>query len=71
MKFTDTKSTMLYLKQVQIANEIQNKEIALKLNITESGVSGLFKQKNITLNKLSELCNIIGCDLDITFINKK
>ena len=70
MKFTDTKSAMLYLKQVQVGKEIQNKEIALKLGITESAVSGLFNQKNITLNKLAELCNAIDCDLDITIVDK-
>ena len=70
MKFTDTKSAMLYLKQVQVAKEIQNKEIALKLRVTESAVSGLFNQKNITLNKLAELCNAIDCDLDITIVDK-
>lgn len=70
MKFTDTKSAMLYLKQVQVGKEIQNKEIALKLGVTESAVSGLFNQKNITLNKLAELCNAIDCDLDITIVDK-
>ena len=70
MKFTDTKSAMLYLKQVQVGKEIQNKEIALKLGITESAVSGLFNQKNITLNKLAELCNAIDCDLDIIIVDK-
>ena len=70
MKFTDTKSAMLYLKQIQVGKEIQNKEIALKLGVTESAVSGLFNQKNITLNKLAELCNAIDCDLDITIVDK-
>ena len=60
MKFTDTKSAMLYLKQVQVGKEIRNKEIALKLGITESAVSSLFNQKNISLNKLAELCNDFG-----------
>ena len=71
MKFTDTKSAMLYLKQVQVGKEIQNKEIALKLGITESAVSSLFNQKNISLNKLAELCNAMDCDLDITIIDKE
>lgn len=70
MKFTDTKSAMLYLKQVQVGKEIQNKEIALKLGITESAVSSLFNQKNISLNKLAELCNAMDCDLDITIVDK-
>ena len=70
MKFTDTKSAMLYLKQIQVGKEIQNKEIALKLGITESAVSALFKQKNISLNKLAELCNAIDCDLEITIVDK-
>lgn len=71
MKFTDTKSAMLYLKQVQVGKEIQNKELALKLGITESAVSALFKQKNISLNKLADLCNAMDCDLNITVIDKE
>ena len=70
MKFKNTKSVMLYLKQVQIGKEIQNKEIALKLDITESAVSNLFNQKNITLNKLAEICNAMNCDLDITIVDR-
>lgn len=62
---------MLYLKQVQVGKEIQNKELALKLGITESAVSALFKQKNISLNKLADLCNAMDCDLNITVIDKE
>lgn len=71
MKFIDTKSAMLYLKQVQVGKEIQNKELALKLGCSESAISGLFKQNNISLNKLAELCKAMNCDFDITIIDKE
>lgn len=71
MKFTDTKSIMLHLKQVQVGKEIQNKDLALQLGISESAVSSLYKQKNISLNKLAKLCSLMNCDLDITFVDKE
>ena len=71
MKYKDTKSIMLNLKQIQVGKEIPNKEIAIKLGISESAVSGLFKQNNVSLNKLSAICNAMDCDLDITIVDKE
>lgn len=71
MKYTDTKSLMLYLKQVQVGKEIQNKDLAVQLGCTESAISGLFKQKNISFNKIAEICNAMQCDIDITVVDKE
>ena len=67
MKYTNTKSIMLYLKQIQVGKEIQNKDLAARLGVSEAAISGLFSQKNISLNKLAEICNAMNCDMDITF----
>lgn len=71
MKFKDTKSIMLYLKQIKVGKEIPNKEIADKLGISNSAVSGLFNQKNISLNKLSDICDSMNCELHIEIIDKE
>lgn len=70
MKYTNTKSLMLYLKQVQVGKEIQNKDLAVNLGVSESAISGLYNQKNISINKLAEICNAMNCDIDITFVDK-
>ena len=61
---------MLYLKQVQVGKEIQNKDLAVNLGVSESAISGLYNQKNISINKLAEICNAMNCDIDITFVDK-
>lgn len=70
MIYKDTKSLMRYLKQIKVGKDIANKDLAAKLNVSSGAISGVFKQSNITIEKLHELCEAMDCDIDITFIDK-
>ena len=70
MIYTDTKSLMLYLKQLKVGREVNNKELASRLNCSQGAISGLFSQSNITIEKLNALCNALDYGIDITFIDK-
>ena len=71
MIYTDTKTLMKSLKLIMINKEISNKELADKLNLTSGAISGVFSQRNITLNKLRDLCDALDCDIDISFVDRK
>ena len=53
-----------------VENEIKNKELAKKLNLSEAALSSRLKQDNISITSLVEICNALGCDLDIELIKK-
>lgn len=71
MIFNDTKSILKYIKSIMVMNEIQNKDLADLLQISESALSARFKQDNISINLLLEITNSLGLAMDITFIDKK
>lgn len=70
MIYTDTKNLMLYLKQLKVGRDVNNKELASRLNCSQGAISGLFSQTNITVEKLKAICNALDYDIDITFVDK-
>lgn len=71
MIFSDTKSILKYIKSIMVMNEIQSKELANFLHISESTLSARFKQDNISINVLIEILDALGLAMDISFIEKK
>lgn len=71
MVFNDTKSILKYIKSIMVINEIQNKDLADSLHISESALSARFKQDNISINVLLEMIDSLGFAMDISFIDKK
>lgn len=71
MIFNDAKSILKYIKSIMVINEIQIKDLANSLHISESALSSRLKQDNISVNLLLETVNSLGFVMDITFIDKK
>ena len=70
MVVRDSKTILLKVKSLMVENEIKNKELAKKLNLSEAALSSRLKQDNISITSLVEICNALGCDLDIELIKK-
>lgn len=70
MVVRDSKTILLKIKSFMVENEIKNKELAKKLNLSEAALSSRLKQDNISITSLVEICNALGCDLDIELIKK-
>lgn len=68
MMYTNTKNVMLAVRQTMLANDIKIKDIATKLNKSQSAVSAMFAQSNISLDSLNDICQAIGCQLVIDII---
>lgn len=62
---------LIYLRQQMIAENITIKELSQKLQRTQSTMSMTFRQKNITLDNLTEICNALGYDVEINLIPKE
>ena len=70
MVVRDSKTILLKIKSFMVENEIKNKELAKKLNLSEAALSSRLKQDNISITSLVEICNALGCDLDLELIKK-
>lgn len=68
MTYTNTKNVMLAVRQTMLAKDIKIKDIATKLNKSQSAVSAMFAQSNISLDSLSDICQAIGCQLVIDIV---
>lgn len=68
MMYTNTKNVMLAVRQTMLAKDIKIKDIATKLNKSQSAVSAMFAQSNISLDSLNEICRAIGCQLMIDIV---
>lgn len=70
MEVANTKQILLKLKTIMLEKDIKKKELAEKLNISPSALTSRFKQENISINNLLELCDALNIYLDINFHDK-
>lgn len=70
MIYTNTKDVLLYIRQYMIGKNISIGELAQKMNKNNSAVSELFRQSNISLEKLNEICKALNLEMEIN-INPK
>lgn len=70
MLYTNTNELLLYIRQQMLAKKISIKNLALKMNKAQSTVSQTFKQGNITLENLNDICNALDYQLEINLIDK-
>lgn len=70
MEITSTKQILLKLKTIMLEKDIKKKELAEKLNISQAALTSRFKQENISINNLLELCDALNICLDINFYDK-
>lgn len=70
MIYNSTESLLLYLKSIMALKKIRSKDLAKKLNISETALSARFGQDNISLNVLLEMCEALDTAIDIDFIDK-
>lgn len=70
MVYNSTESLLRYLRSIMTIKNIKSKELAEKLNISESALSARFTQDNISLKVLLEMCEALDFEVDIDFIDK-
>lgn len=70
MIITDSKQILTCLRLIMLKNEVSSKELADKINLSQSALSSRFNQKNISINALLEMCNALDLEMDINFIKK-
>lgn len=69
MIYSNTPQLQQYIKDYMKNNGIKQVDLARKLNRSRQSIYEILnKQQNISLDYLKEICNALGCDLDINFI---
>lgn len=70
MLYSNTQDIFLYIRQQMLAKKITIKELAIRMNRSQSTVSTILKQNNITLETLNDICKALDYDLEINLIEK-
>lgn len=68
MTNANSQEILLELQAIMLKTKISKKDLADRLNITQSALSSRFNQKNISIDTLLELCNAIGVDMQVNFL---
>lgn len=66
----NTKQILLKIKTIITEKEIKKKDLAQKLNLSQSALTSRLNQNNISIEALLEICNALNIDMNISFINK-
>ena len=61
---------LIYLRQQMVAERITIKELAQRLQRSQATVSMTFRQSNITLDNLKEICEALNYDVEINIVPK-
>ena len=69
MIYTSTKDVLIYIKQQMLARGITIKDLADKMDLTQSAVGQKHRQKNITLDSLNDICKALDYQIEINIID--
>ena len=70
MKVQNTNQILLEIKTIMLRKGIKKKTLSDKLNLSQSALSSRFKQDNISIDTLLEMCDALDIDMNITFSDK-
>lgn len=71
MIYINTKKLLIYIKQLMLEKDISIKDLACKMNKTQSAMGQMLRQDNITLESLNDICKALDYKLEINIINDK
>lgn len=69
MIYTSTRDVLIYIKQQMLARGITIKDLADKMDLTQSAVGQKLRQKNITLDSLNDICKALDYQIEINIID--
>lgn len=67
----NAKDVLIEIRKKILEKGIQDKDIASELGKTKATISATWKQDNVKLNTLYDICEVIGCDIEINIKDKK
>ena len=70
MIIRNSKQILLKIKGIIAENDLKAKDVAKKINLTDSAFSQRLKQDNISIDSIIEICDAINYDLEINLIKK-
>lgn len=65
-----SKELLAEIKKYMDINDIQMKTLAANMNKSQQSVSQFFQNGNPKISTIFEICNALGLNIDINFINK-
>ena len=71
MIYTNTNDLLIYIRQQMLARKISIKELSNRMNKSQSATGQMFRQSNITLESLNDICSSLDYQLEINLIFDK
>ena len=71
MIYTNTNDLLIYIRQQMLARKISIKELSNRMNKSQSATGQMFRQNNITLESLNDICSSLDYQLEINLISDK
>lgn len=65
MRCKNTSELLDAIKANMVYDHISQKELASRMDVTQSAISNKFKRNQITFDKILEVCDALGYDLDV------
>lgn len=65
-----SKELLSEIKKYMDLNSIQMKELAVMMNKSQQSISQIFQVNNPKCDTLFQICNALGIEMDIKFIQK-
>lgn len=59
------------IKKIMIDKEINNSDLAMKMNRSQQYISNLLKQDNYSIDTLDRIAEALGCELVMEFREKE
>lgn len=70
MVINSTHQILVELQKIMIEKGINKKELSDKIGVSSSALTSRFKQDNITINNLLEMCDGLDICMNISFPSK-
>lgn len=70
MKYIDNTQLIASIKELQLRQNLTQKQLAEKIGISPANLSNILKnKKSLTFDDVNNICNALGYKLDYTFIS--
>lgn len=69
MLCNNTQAIFKQIRHIMLDKDISITELSNRMQKSTQAVSNVFRQDNVSINMLLDICNALNIELDITFID--
>lgn len=70
MIYSNTQDVLIYIRKQMLEDKITIKDLSIRMNKSQSATGQMFRQDNISLELLNDICKALDYKLEINIFNK-